>query len=357
MVQLFLTRTGRTWLLVALSLHVSLGAKTRQQVEVQRAVLLMDGGRRLTFEHSFQSEREVHIKRGFWSKLIDVVAGEKEYRYLVRPYSIAVDSHERIILTDPGAYGVHVFDFAAQKYKFLSHQEGKDALTAPQCVAVDKQDNIYVTDADAGKIFVFSATGKFIHALGALKRGEGMFKRPTGIAVDSDAQRIYVSDTWRDKVFVLDMQGSVLQTIGKSGDGQAEFNLPTEVQLHGNELLVVDSMNFRVQAFDRLGAFLYAVGQAGTERGQIFRPKGLALDSENHIYLADASANLIQVFDRSGQLLYYFGKDAGVGNFLLPAGVAIDRNDNIFVVDTYHRRVQVFRYSRPQQQAMVGPVQ
>ena len=85
-------------------------------------------------------------------------------------------------------------------------------------MAVDAEDNIYVTDSDAGKIFVFDANGKYQRAIGSLKGGEGYFKRPTGIAVDSAAQRIYVTDTLRNKIFVLDMQGNVLQTIGKNGD-------------------------------------------------------------------------------------------------------------------------------------------
>ena len=104
-------------------------------------------------------------------------------------------------------------------------------MLTPQCVAVDAQDNIYVTDSESGKIFVFNADGKFQRTIGSLKGGEGFFKRPTGIAVDSAAQRIYVTDTLRNKIFVLDMQGNVLQTIGKNGDGKGEFNYPTELRL------------------------------------------------------------------------------------------------------------------------------
>jgi DNA-binding beta-propeller fold protein YncE len=96
-------------------------------------------------------------------------------------------------------------------------------------------------------------SGKYRRALGSLKGGEGYFKRPTGIAVDSAAQRIYVTDTLRDKIFVLDMQGQVLQTIGKHGNGSGEFYFPTELHLDNNNLLVVDAMNFRVQWFGRNG--------------------------------------------------------------------------------------------------------
>ncbi len=53
----------------------------------------------------------------------------------------------------------------------------------------------------------------------------------------------------------------------------------------------------------------------------------------------------MQVFDRQGRLLYYFGqKGSGFGEFQLPTGLFIDRHDRVFVVDSYHRRVQVFQY-------------
>ena len=114
--------------------------------------LLLEGGRKLTYERSFGSEREVKPKRSFWSRLVDFVAGEPEFHNLVRPYSIATDSHGRIIVTDPGAAGVHIFDFAEQKYKFIQRRDkGKDSMLVPQCVAVDAQDNIYVTDSESGK--------------------------------------------------------------------------------------------------------------------------------------------------------------------------------------------------------------
>jgi DNA-binding beta-propeller fold protein YncE len=307
----------------------------------------LDGGRKLTWEHNFKSESEVKPNRGFWNKLVDVVAGAPDYRFLVRPYSLVTDSRGRVIVTDPGASGVHIFDFAQRKYKFIDRKDKtKEAMTTPQCVAVDAQDNIYVTDSDAGKIFVFEPSGKFVRAIGSLKGGEGYFKRPTGIAVDSAEQRIYVTDTLRDEVFVLDMQGNILQTIGKSGQGEGEFNLPTELKLNGPDLLVVDAMNFRVQVFDRSGKFQFAIGKIGDTTGAMFRPKAVSVDSEGDIYVVDAMWGVVQVFNRQGQLLYYFGaKGTHTGEFQLPSGLFIDRNDQVFVVDSFNRRVQVFQYA------------
>jgi sugar lactone lactonase YvrE len=256
MVQFFLRRISTRFaqaflvigaLLITFPMPTTAKKKSKVTTEFTAPQLLLEGGRKLTFEHSINDERDVQIKRGFWKKLVDVVAGEPNYHKLIRPYGVVTDSRGRIIVSDPGAHGIHIFDFAAHRYKFASRPEGKEALTEPQCISLDKQDNIYVTDSEAGKLFVFDSDGKFRRAIGSLKRREGMFKRPTGVAVDSAANNIYVTDTLRDKIFVLDMQGNVLRTIGKSGSGEAEFNFPTELRLQGEHLIVVDAMNFRVQ--------------------------------------------------------------------------------------------------------------
>ena len=355
MVQLLLKRVRRQCLGAALFLvgaallPASLWASPRSKpasAPPELWELSLEGGRKLSWERSFNSESEVKPNRGFWNKLVDVIAGEPQFHFLVRPYSIATDSRGRIIVTDPGAEGVHIFDFTQRKYKFIQRQgKSKDSMHTPQCVAVDAQDNIYVTDSDAGVIFVFEPNGKFVHAIGSLKGGEGYFKRPTGIAVDSTAQRIYVTDTLRDEVFILDMQGNVLKTFGKTGDREGEFNLPTELRLDGPNLMVVDAMNFRVQVFDRAGSFQYAIGKIGDSLGAMFRPKGVGVDSEGDLYVVDGLWGVVQVFNRQGQLLYYFGaKGTHAGEFQLPAGLTIDHDDRVFVVDAFNRRVQVFHY-------------
>jgi DNA-binding beta-propeller fold protein YncE len=339
-----------TFLVLAASLSASRKPKSKpNEIEAPRPMLL-EGGRSLTFERAFSSEREVKLKRGFWTRVLDIVAGAPEYHRLVRPYGVVTDSRGRIIITDPGAQGVHIFDFEKQKYKFISREEGKDAFQSPQCVAVDAQDNIYFTDSETGKVFVYDANGKFRRVLGSLKGGEGFYKRPTGIAVDSAAQRLYVSDTLRHKIFVLDLVGNVLQTIGKRGSDLGEFNFPTEIRLHGNELIVVDAMNFRVQILDKSGQFLYGVGRIGEISGTMFRPKGIGMDSEQNLYVVDGMFDAVQAFDHQGKLLFYFGRSGdGPEEFELPAGLHIDRDNHIYVADSYNHRIQVFHFSAPRQ--------
>jgi DNA-binding beta-propeller fold protein YncE len=308
-------------------------------------VVAIEGGRRLEFVRAFSSEKDAKGKRSTWTKVLDFIAGPPEFHRMVRPYSVARDSHGRLVVTDPGASAVHIFDFDKKKYVRLTggHHEN---FKSPQCVALDAHDNIYVTDSELGKVFVFDSGGKFRRLIGGLKNGEGYFKRPTGIAVDSAADRIYITDTLRNKIFTLDLQGNVLGNFGERGFDSGQFNFPTEVALRGDELVVVDAMNFRVQAFDRSGKFLWKFGAIGNETGAMFRPKGLGFDSEGSIYVVDGVFENVQVFDRTGQLLYFFGHSGtGPAEFQLPAGLFIDSENRIYVADSYNHRVQVFQFT------------
>ncbi len=361
MVQPILIRTGRIRfrfpLLLTGALLLSLSPASAVKVSKTPAEkpwpeLLLEGGRKLSYQQSIKSERDVGARQGFWSKLADIVAGPPEFREMARPYGIAVDSHGRVIVTDPAISAVHIFDIAAHKYKLIDRwDKSRDPMIAPQCVAVDEKDNIYVTDSEAGKVFVFDPQGKTRKVFGSLRRGEGFFKRPTGIAIDQGTHRVYVTDTLADQVYILDADGRVLRSFGQHGGERGEFNFPVEVQVKGGVVVVVDAMNFRVQLFDRDGNFQAQIGTSGDPEGGIYRPKGVGIDSEDHVYVVDSEWGLVQVFDRRGRLLYRFGNGTNFGQFQLPAGLFIDRNDRVYLVDSFNRRVQVFRYHALQQAA------
>src|SRR5208282_6556526 len=103
------------------------------------------------------------------------------------------------------------------------------------------------------------------------------------------------------------------------------------------------------------GGFRYAIGSIGEGQGEMFRPKGIGVDSEGHLYVVEAIRGMVQVFDQQGSLLYYFGqRGTGFGDFQLPTGLFIDSQDRVYVVDSYNRRVQMFRYFALGKQAAGG---
>ena len=104
-------------------------------------------------------------------------------------------------------------------------------------------------------------------------------------------------------------------------------------------------MNFRVQVLDRSGAFRTRSARLGTARDGCSVRKALDSTRKGHLYVVDGQWGIVQVFDREGRLLYYFGgRGTGPGKFQLPTGLQIDNQDRIYVVDSFNRRVQVFHY-------------
>ena len=74
-----------------------------------------------------------------------------------------------------------------------------------------------------------------------------------------------------------------------------------------------DTLNNRVEVFDADGKFIATYGKNGDGPGYFARPKGIAIDSDGHIWVADGMQDRVQVFNQQWQLLIVFG-----GHGLLP---------------------------------------
>jgi DNA-binding beta-propeller fold protein YncE len=93
-----------------------------------------------------------------------------------------------------------------------------------------------------------------------------------------------------------------------------------------------------------------SIGSQGDGPGHLNRAKGVGVDTEGHIYIADTSFNNFQIFDATGNILLFVGTTGvGPGEFLLPAGLFVDDEDRIYVADQGNARVQVFQRLNPQE--------
>jgi DNA-binding beta-propeller fold protein YncE len=109
-------------------------------------------------------------------------------------------------------------------------------------------------------------------------------------------------------------------------------------------------MNFRVQIFDKKGEFISSFGKLGDGFGDFSKPKGIGVDSDENIYVADSHFDIVQIFNGKAELLLTFGgsgKDRG--EMILPAGIYIDNQDRIYVADSYNHRIQIFQYLKQQE--------
>ncbi len=86
--------------------------------------------------------------------------------------------------------------------------------------------------------------------------------------------------------------------------------------------------------------------------GQFARPKGIAVDSDGHLYVVDGAFNNFQIFNQDGRILTFVGQ-GGVrkGQFQVPNGIAIDASGGIYVADQINHRIQKFQYLRDEKEA------
>ena len=283
------------------------------------------------------------IRRGMFSRLGEALLGPSgKPRRLLQPFSVAADAQGRILVSDSAAAVVHLFDSARNRHQVLQGPE-RQRLRSPIGMDTDATGNVYVSDSALGKIFVFDRQGRFQRFLGDL-RGEGFFKRPTGLAVHPESGHLYVTDTLRHKIYRLDTRGVIESEWGRRGSAGGEFNYPTAVACAGDRVFVLDAMNFRVQVFTPEGKFISAFGDLRNAPGGFFRPKGLAVDAQRRlVFVVDALFEVVQVFSYEGRLLLAFGHGGtGPGEFRLPAGICLRPDGRILVADSYNRRIQVF---------------
>jgi DNA-binding beta-propeller fold protein YncE len=80
-------------------------------------------------------------------------------------------------------------------------------------------------------------------------------------------------------------------------------------------------------------------GRRGTQAGDLVRPRAIAIDARDRIYVVDFTAR-IQVYDRDGRYLTgWITPDYRKGR---PSGLSIDRDGNLLVSDSHYNCFRVY---------------
>lgn len=296
--------------------------------------------------------------RSLGEALHETFFGKSPILGVVSPIAVECDDQQRLYVADGGGRVVHVFDLARRTYERWAPPE-PDAFISPVGLARSADGRLFVADSGARVIRVFGARGALIDTW-----GQDDLVRPCGLARDDARGLLFIADAGAHQVVVLDDAGLPVARIGSRGASPGSFNFPVDVALdHEGRLYVSDSLNCRIQQFvpeapsdtpgtaqQRSPSYLprLQIGSRGDMPGYFSRPKGVAVDSQDHLYVIDAQFEAVQVYSSEGQLLMAFGREGrGPGEFWLPAGMCIDESDRIWIADTYNRRVQAFDFRPP----------
>ncbi len=193
--------------------------------------------------------------------------------------------------------------------------------------------------ADGGSSAVYRLRGDDLEPW--LTRG---LSRPTGLAVAPAGDRVYVVDTGAQAVKVFGADGAPLADVVAGDGGDPGWHFPTFAARAAEGVLVNDTLNYRIVSVSADGRVMSQFGREGDGPGAFARPKGMGVDADGNIWVADSLFDNVQIFGADGRLLLVIGgRGTGDGEFWSPTGVSI-LGDRVLIADTYNNRIQVLRY-------------
>jgi hypothetical protein len=214
--------------------------------------------------------------------------------------------------------GLEVLDLSRGTFSYFI-PGGRGQLQLPINCCVDERGFLFVADANRKQIVVFDQDGAYLHAF-----GEAENFKPTDVDVFGD--RILVANVEDHSVYVYGIGDyNLIDKIPGADSGEEGFiRQSTNIALSQDILYVSDMGDFNIKKFSAGGVYLGSVGGYGNNPGRFTRPKGVALDRDQNLFVVDAAFENIQMFNAEGELLMHFGGSyGGAGAMWLPAAVEI----------------------------------
>jgi len=277
---------------------------------------------KIQYLKSFKSSIDIEEIR---SKFNASIIGKQKIMSVQKPYGVTV-YNGKIIITDITAKGFATFDLNKKKLNVYS-PTGRGGLKLPLNSTVDKNGIIYTADADLAKIKMYNQHNTY---LGSLEGGK--LRKPTDVVVTKG--KIWVCDSQNNRIEVYDQKTKKYLDYFPKVTSKEEGWLytPTNICLSDTRVYVSDLGASRVSVYNLEGKFIQNIGSRGKNVGQFVRPKGIAVDKEDNLYAVDGAFENVQIFNKKGQLLLYFGgKYSGPksGGMVLPTAVHVDYDHNI----------------------------
>ena len=194
----------------------------------------------------FQMGQPAGLDLNSRGEMVVLHRARRRWSYLRNIPKFPIDQHTILVL-----------DTATGK---VLHSWGAGIFIMPHGLTIDRNDHVWVTDVGLHQVFKFSANGELMMSLGEKGKpgNDSMhFNQPTDIAFASDGS-FYVSDGYgNSRIMKFSPEGRFLFQWGREGNGEGEFRIPHSLDMDSSgNIYVADRGNHRVQAFTPVGKFL-----------------------------------------------------------------------------------------------------
>ena len=271
---------------------------------------------------------------------------------MIAPTGLSIDRKNRIVIAESGANQVSVLSEDGKRlFRFGIAGSASGQFNTPWDMDTDASNNIYVVDSGNSRVQVFDETGIYLYQFGSSGSAAGQFIAPRGIHIDLTLGRIYVADTGNHRIqrFSLDgvldtgwASGGIAGTTGVIKRDHTGFDGPTNMAVHPltGQLYVTDFGNHRLEVFNNAG---------NHERTYlaVYRPNGLAFDSNGNLYIAGEDPNnnysymdgRLRLLKDGDELVskHYTGGLDDLGRILYD--VTLNQNDELIITDPLNARV------------------
>jgi outer membrane protein assembly factor BamB len=281
---------------------------------------------RIQFLTKISSSTDVTGRHGWFRKFI---LGSDVPLTIGKPYGVTIYKG-KIYVSDAVKRGFNVIDLNKNKFSdFIP--DGKGALKAPLNCAFDERGYLFVADADRKQIVVFDEKGDYYTSFGEKEN----FK-PTDVVIADGKVWVCNLAGHQINVYSKDSTYTMLRQFPNTNkDSTGYLFSPTNLFVTKDMIYVTDFGDFKIKRYNHAGDLIDTIGTYGESVGQFARPKGIAVDRESNMYAVDAGFENVQIFNKDGKLLMFFGGSyKGPGDMWLPAKVAIDY-DNLSYFEKY----------------------
>ena len=174
-----------------------------------------------------------------------------------------------------------VFDFEGE----LQHSYNLNNTISPIFIATNRHHEIIISDTNTGCLCKFDKHGNYLSCMGGLKY-------PAFTTISED-DTVIVPDHKDDCVCIFNSDGTLRNKFGTSGTGKGQLKQPWAVVTDGENILVSEEGNRRVQVFKYDGRF---VSMIESINDPLKAPVGMVVTRDGYVYVVDNKDHCIKKY-------------------------------------------------------------